>query len=162
MKFFPLAHQEMISYDGHTHMAIITADDLTTAATNTAQKIKLATLPAGSYVKRVTLKLVKAFRNSADNAFNTTAVTVGDNSAANTFITSKELNANAGGLITTPSLQNTAVGPYSAADELDITFNAMVAKALLSVNEGEVHVLAEIYDPSKLSAIKRQSPITTK
>jgi hypothetical protein len=160
-KLFPLALQEISSFAGFTHMAIIDADDLTMATAATAQKIKLGPIPAGAYVHKVELRLVKPFKDASDAAFNTTAVTVGDNTAANTFITTKELNEN-GTEIVVPALQNTSTGPYTAADEIDITFNSMTGKKLVDIDVGEVHLLVQIFDPKRLSDVKALSAITTK
>lgn len=160
-KLQPLALQEISSNAGMTHFAVITADALTTSTANTAQTINMGVVPAGYYVMKSELRLVKPFKDASDAAFNTTTTSLGDGSAVNTHITAKETNEN-GTEIVVPALNNTPVGPYTSADHLDITFNAMAAKKLSDIDVGELHVLVQLFNPKALSDVKRLSPITTK
>lgn len=160
-KLQPLALQEISSYSGMTHFAAITADALTQTTAATAQTITLATIPAGYYVIKSEMRLVKPFKDASDNAFNTTTASLGDGTGVATHIAAKELNEN-GTEITTPQLNNTAVGPYAADSTLTITFNSMAAKSLNNIDVGEVHVLVQLFNPKGLSDVKRLSPITTK
>lgn len=157
----PLALQEISSFSGFTHLAIVTADHLTQATANTVQTIQLGPLPIGIYVYKAEFRPVKAFRNSADAAFNSTTASLGDSAAVTTFITAKQLNAN-GTPIVLPQLMNTPTGPYAAADYVAITFASMAAKSLVNINEGELHILIQLFHPKTLSDVKRLSSITTK
>lgn len=134
---------ETTAIRGFTHRIRLTHEDLTQATANTAQVIPILSVNAGSYVSDCATKLVTAFKNSADAAFNTTAITVGDGGSANRFLTSTELNENGtevyykAGALTSPYV-------YTTADTIDITFNAMSAKALVDLNAGELIVFLNV------------------
>lgn len=157
----PLALHEQAANNGFTHMAVITADDLTQAAANTAQTIKICDLAAGDIVAAVEDNVKTPFQNTADNAFNSTTRSVGDNASATQFTTAAEANAN--GTVVAKKFSNTAVGPYTAASALNVTFNAMVGKALSAINKGEYHVFFRLVRADQLSnAVTAAGIITTK
>lgn len=148
MKLLPLSQAE--AYHGFTHCALFTHADLTETTANTAQAISFA-VPAGTLVQPdLVFVLDQAFRNSADNALNTTALTVGDNAAANTWLTTTELNAN-GSFITSKAGTATAGKAYPAADTLKFTFGSMTGKNLADLNEGQLRVFLTIVPLNKLS-----------
>lgn len=227
MRLYPLSIEEIASNDGFTHMAVLTSDDLTTATANTAQKIKLCGLIIGDIIRKVAIRIVTPFQNTADTAFNTSTVSLGDNTSATHVLAAQETNNNANATFNdgvtntdtslvsataafvagdvgkvvkgagipagttiatrtnattvvlsgattatatsvsitiagrTPTPVSTAevIGSasstvYTAADELDVTFNAMAAKNLNAINQGELHVLFTLYRTTTLSTAK--------
>jgi hypothetical protein len=143
-----------------THQAIVTADDLTQTTANTAQTIKLCDLVAGDINVKVALRVKTPFENTADAAFNTTTVSVGDVAAVNTYLTAAETNKN-GTVVPTRVSTNTAV-VYTAADKVAVTFNAMAAKSLSSINKGELHVFFRLYRIPALEQAASGGNIVTK
>jgi hypothetical protein len=156
----PLSTNEIADNGGYTHIASITADDLTTTTANTAQTIQIATLATGDAIGKVATRIKTNFANTGDNAFNTTTVTVGDNSSVSTHTSAQETNAN--GTVVSEKFSNTLVGPYTAADKIAITFNAMTAKNLNSINVGEIEVLFQIQRIKQLEQAVAASAIKTK
>ena len=121
---------------GYTHKAIVTHADLTETTANTAQSITLATLAAGDVVHSGAYKLVTAFQDTADAAFNTTAVTT--NAAGSALISATETNVNGTEVF---YKAHTATAPLTAtsASTVAASFAAMSAKSLSALNAGEVH-----------------------
>lgn len=156
----PLALHEQAAHRGMTHMSIITADDLTQATANTAQTLKLCDLVAGDIIAAIEDNVIVPFENTADATFNSSTRSAGDNSAVTTFFTAAEANKN--GTVVPKKFSNTAVGPYTAADKVAITFNAMAGKSLSSINKGELHVFFSILRVDQLSKSNTVSLITTK
>lgn len=145
MKIQLLPTEERLAL-GATHRIQLFAEDLTEAAVATAQVIKLLDLGVGSLVRNVYLVNHQPFQNSADPAFNTTTVTVGDGGTANKFVTSTETNAN--GVVVRTKAGTGTQAAYDAAAALNVTVSAMAAKALASLDTGELWVFAEIIDVS--------------
>ena len=121
---------------GYTHKAIVTHTDLTETTANTPQSITLATLAAGDVVHSGAYKLVTAFQDTADAAFNTTAVTT--NAAGSALITATETNVNGTEVF---YKAHTATTPLTAtsASTVAASFAAMSLKSLSALNAGEVH-----------------------
>ena len=124
---------------GYTHKVIITHDDLTTATANTAQIIELLSVAAGDVVNTAAVKVVTAFSDASDTAYNTTTLIVGDDGTTNRFVTSQELNVN-GTEVLYKAATNTAPHAYTAANTVDAVFGSMAAKSLSDIDAGEVHV----------------------
>ena len=124
---------------GYTHKVIITHSDLTTATANTAQTIELLSVAAGDVVNTAAVKVVTAFSDASDTAYNTTTLIVGDDGTTNRFVTSQELNVN-GTEVLYKAATNTAPHAYTAANTVDAVFGSMAAKSLSDIDAGEVHV----------------------
>jgi hypothetical protein len=137
MQVRTLSTNERAEAPGYTHVAIITADDLTQATANTAQTITLLALKAGDQIMRVLWHLIRAFENTADAAFNSDTVSVGDTAAVTTHLAAAEANVNGTEIIYRTG--NTVV-LYTAADILTVTFNSMAAKSLVNLNRGELRL----------------------
>ena len=125
---------------GYTHVVIITADDLTTTATNTAQAFTVA-LKTGDQILRMAWYLITPFQNTGDAAFNSDTISLGDNASATTHLSAAEANAN--GTYVTWRTGNTVV-LYTAADTFKITVNSMTGKALNNINRGELRIFVAI------------------
>lgn len=150
----------MAAHRGMTHMAIATADDLSQTTAATAQTITVCNLVAGDVIGAVEDNVIVPFENTADPAFNTTTRTLGDNTGVATHTAAAEANKN--GTVVTKKYSNTAVGPYTAADKLAVTFNAMAAKNLNAINKGELHIFYSLLRVDQLSKSNTISLITTK
>jgi hypothetical protein len=132
---------ETKSATGYTHKAIVTHTDLTETTANTAQSITLLTLAAGDVVHSGAYKLVTPFQDTADAAFNTTAVTT--NAAGSALISATETNVNGTEVF---YKAHTATAPLAAtsASTVAASFAAMSAKSLSALNAGEVHLFFSV------------------
>lgn len=128
---------------GFTHMVEITHDDLTQSTNATAQTIQALPLNPGDLVQEVATKLVETFEDTADSANNTNTVEVGDDASSARFLAAQELNKN-GSFVNYKAGTGTRLA-YTAADTLDVKFNAPAAgKNLLALNKGKLHVFVRI------------------
>jgi hypothetical protein len=157
----PLALHEMAAHRGMTHMSIITADDLTNTTAAAAQSITLCNLVAGDIVAAIEDNVIVPFENTADAAFNNSTRSAGD-TATGVAAYYAATQANKNGTVVTKNYSNTAVGPYTAADGIRVTFNSMAAKSLSSLNKGELHVFFSLLRVDQLSKSNTVSLITTK
>jgi len=132
-----------------THKIVVTHADLTEAAANTAQTIALLSVEAGDVVTHAATKLVTPFENTADSAYNTTTLIVGDDGSTNRFMSSTELNVN-GTEVYWKAGTNTAGFAYTAANTVDAVFGSMAAKSLSNLNAGEVHIFLHVAKLSDL------------
>ena len=143
MFVYPLSSQESRLY---THKIVLTHADLTETATNTAQTIPVLSLAIGDVVSAAAYRLVTAFTDASDAAFNVTSITVGDGGAVARYIPSKELNSNGTEIINWATSQATSTIPYAylAADNVDVVFTSMAAKSLVDIDAGEVHIYLSV------------------
>jgi hypothetical protein len=150
----PLSTNERAETPGFTHVAIITANDLTQATAAAAQVFSVCGVKAGDIIYRSVGVPVVPFQNTLDAGFNSDTVSFGDATLITQHFAATEAN-NAGPL---RIMGNTAV-LYTAANTLQIGVNSMAAKSLANINRGEYHVffcLSRTDDVSK--AIARTGP----
>lgn len=121
--------------------------DITQATANTAQTLDLFPILAGQIVVRVWFKLRVPFKNSADAAFNTTTMSLGDTSGVAALLAAQETNENGTEILC--AVSSTAKA-YPAADTARVTFNSMAAKSLVNLDTGIVDIFHEILDLPKL------------
>ncbi len=126
---------------GFTDRFIVAKTDLTDAVAGEAQTLVLAVLPIGTLVGAVAVRLTTAF-NSADAAYVSTALTVGDDGTANLFLTSQELNAQ--GTTVFNKAGTGTLKAYDAANNLKATFTPTAAKKLADLTSGQVTILARL------------------
>ena len=124
---------------GYTHKIVLTHEDITEAAANTAQTIELLDVAAGDVVHTAAVKLVTAFSDASDTSFNSTTLIVGDDGSTNRYVTSQELNVN-GSEVLYKAATNTAPHAYTAANTVDAVIGSMAAKSLSDLDAGEVHI----------------------
>jgi hypothetical protein len=154
----PLTTNERAETPGFTHVAILIAADLTNPTAAAAQTFDLFGLKAGDIVLRVAGVPVVPFQNSADAAFNSNTVSVGDVGGVATLMTAAEANEN-GTEVT--GFGNTPV-IYATTNTLRVTVNSMAAKSLININRGEYHVFISLCRLANVSnAIARTSPTKT-
>lgn len=127
---------------GATHRIKVLESDLTQATAATAQALTLLAIPAGAIVRNVYAVNHQTFAATADAAFNTTALTIGDGTTADKFLASMELNAN--GTVVRTKAGTGAQEGFDAAGSLVATFAAMAAKSLVNLNQGELWVFVEL------------------
>lgn len=142
MKVYQLSNEEKLL--GFTHRVELTHADLTETVANTAQTIALIALGINQLVTRCATRLVTAFKNSADAAFNTTTLIVGDDGSTNRYLASQELNENG-----TEVLCKGGTGTiyaYEVANTVDAVFGSMAAKSLVDLDTGEVHIYLHVCD----------------
>jgi hypothetical protein len=158
VKLTPFTENEIASMAGRwTHYAIVDVllGDLTVSATNTVQTFTLYTPVANDWLKDVGAIVTEQFQNTADAAYNSTTITVGDTGDIDQFIASQEMNKNG---TVVPAGYNTGDAlPFTstAANILAvvITIGSMSGKALTSLNKGRVVVLFNLFrPPSSLTA----------
>jgi len=139
----PLTTNERAETPGFTHVARITADDLTQGTLGAAQTIDLATLAKNDIILRVAGYIRVPFQNTLDGAFNTTTVSIGDTSGVAALAAAGEANAN-GTFVNILGLVLPGGKIYTAADTFRVTFNSMAGKALMNLNRGEYYVFVAI------------------
>jgi hypothetical protein len=155
MTFQELAGPEKVNL--FTHRIVGTANDLSQATVTTAQAFNFA-IPLGATINQVELRLIIPFQNTADAAFISDTVSVGDTSLATKWVSAVECNLN-GAYITTPQFSATLGGPYAANQNIVVTFNAPTAgKALANINRGELHIYVQIQNPAALSSMQLATP----
>lgn len=164
MRFWPLTTNER-GEQNYTHVIEITADDLTTTTANTAQTITTPLVMfVGDHIPRVTTHIQTTFKNSADAAFNTDTMSVGDSvGGVATVLAAVELNAN-GTFVTdkTAIPSGLPATGFTAATTLTVTFNAMAAKNLNALNTGDVFIYILLDRASQLATAASSGPILTK
>ena len=149
----PLTTQERAEMPGYTHVAIVTADDLTQVTAAAAQAITLCALKKGDIILRAIGDPVDPFRNTADAAFNSDTVSLGDSGSATRHLAATEANLNGTYL---KVIGNTAF-LYTAVDSLILTVNSMAGKSLVNINRGEYHAFFALCRSSFVSnAIARK------
>jgi len=156
----PLAAQELAAHPGCTHMAIITADDLTTTAVTTAQLLKLCDLVAGDVIIRVEDYLVVPFEVVGTPGTDSLTRSIGDNAGVATWTAATESNVNGTEVLNVFSA--TAPKLYTAADKVAVNFIPKTGTSTAQVNKGELHVFFGILRVSQLSKGNTQSIISTK
>lgn len=132
---------------GFTHCFSFGEGDLTETTANTAQAFTVA-IPVNTIIKDCLVLLDVPFEDTADAAFNSTAVTVGDSGSATRFMSATELNVN-GTEITIKKMSGSATA-YPAADTLSISFASMAAKSLSSLNKGKVRIYVNMVKQNQI------------
>ena len=158
MRFAPLTIEERAASQ-MTHRLDFDVSDIPAGiATNTAYTFNTAPLPllrAGMVVKRIHFYLTTPLKNSADAAYNTTTINLGEAGSATRWMSAVELNENGTEVITTfPGAAENTI--YTANSQIALTLNSMAAKTLSSLNTGKFYCLFNIEagaDPAK-----RQNP----
>lgn len=128
-----------------THVVELTHEDLTESTANTAQTIEILDVEAGHAVINAATRLVTPFEDSSDAAFNTTALTVGDGTDPDQFITSQELNEN-GTEVDYALMVSGGAQAFQVADTVDAVFGSMSAKSLSNIDTGKVLIYLQVVD----------------
>lgn len=134
---------------GFTHKAIVTHADLTESTADTDQTIALLSVAAGDVVEKAAIKLVTAFADASDSAFNDTKVQVGDDSDTDEYIAATQVNVNGTEVLFAANV-NTVPYAYTAANTVDLLVESMTDKSLSDLDAGELHVYLAV---QKLASI---------
>jgi hypothetical protein len=136
---------------GFSHKAIVLHSDLSEAASNTAQSVTLLAVEPGDIVHAAAVKLVTAFENTADTAFNVTTLAVGDDDV-DRFVDEHEVNKNGTEVLFASEIADSTPAVYTSASTgpLTATFMSMAGKNLAALDAGEAHIYLGI---TKLSDI---------
>ena len=124
---------------GFTHKSVVTHTDLTESDADTDQTIALLSVVAGDVVQKAAFKLVTAFSDASDAAFNDTQVQVGDGNDTDEYIAATQVNENGTEVLFAANV-NTVPFAYTAADTVDILVESMTAKSLSNLDAGEIHI----------------------
>lgn len=149
MKLYELPNETKLN--GFTHKAIITHADLTEATANTAQSVTLLEVEAGDIVQAAAVKLVTAFEDASDNAFNVTTLAIGDDDV-DEFVDEFETNKNGTEVFYAGEIADSTPKVYtvSSTGPITATFMSMAAKSLSDIDAGEAHVYLKIAKLSEL------------
>ena len=134
---------------GFTHKAVVTHSDITESTADTDQTIALLSVAAGDVVEKAAYKLVTAYSDASDAAFNDTKVQVGDGGDTDRFIAATQVNVN-GTEVLFAANANTTAYAYTAADTVDLLVESMSAKSLSDLDAGEIHIYLAV---TKLSSL---------
>jgi hypothetical protein len=146
MIFTELPIEERVK--GFSHVLSFDHTDLTQATANTAQALDVA-IPAGSSIRGSQIRIDVPFENTADAAFDSTAITVGDAGSATRHLASTQANANG----TVVPLRTAAVQhDYTAADVVKVTVGSMSGKSLSNLNKGAARVFVDLILPRQQRA----------
>ena len=124
---------------GFTHKSVVTHTDLTESTADTDQTIALLSVVAGDVVEKAAYKLVTAFSDASDAAFNDTQVQVGDGNDTDEYIAATQVNENGTEVLFAANV-NTVPFAYTAADTVDLLVESMTAKSLSNLDAGEIHI----------------------
>jgi hypothetical protein len=128
---------------GYNYRFVITHEDLTEAADNTAQDITLITLPAYSVVKSAATYLKTPFQLVGTTAYNNNVLIVGDSGNDDRYIASQQVNVN-GTEILAQAHPSTTPFANVAATAVVAKFASMAAYSLADLDAGEVHIYLEV------------------
>lgn len=105
--------------------------------------VGLPSFKASDIVRRVELHLTVPLQNTADAAFNTTTLSLGDAGLATRYISASETNLNGTEVIDViPGAATNFIN--TAAAQLQLTLNSMAAKTLSSLNKGQFYILFDL------------------
>lgn len=150
----PLSEQEQAAHDGYTHLATIGVAELTDTVAGEAQTLDIGNCPVGGQVK-ISAHLPTPF-DSADAAYDTMALTIGDGTTPNSYLASMELNVRGTEVI---DKTGSLVGPTTSTVVTPIrcTFTPKAAKKLSDLTTGLLYLFVKLVDPHQLDALKGAS-----
>lgn len=164
MRCYPLTTNERAE-TSYTWVIEVTADDLTTTATNTAQTLT-TTIPiaAGDFCASAGHYLTTPFKDADDAAFNTSTASIGDSvGGVATIYAALEMNVNGTEVLYKHvACSSTALSGFTSAAYVTVTFNSMSAKALKDIDTGLVYFFIQLYKPSVLAGVFESGPLLTK
>jgi hypothetical protein len=145
MKFAPCVDEERST--GWTHRLDFSYQDIPAGIANNTSKVWAAgflpAVAASDIIKRVEYHLTTPFQNTADAAFNSDTVSLGDATTATRFINASEANLNGTEVLDVfPGAVENVI--YTAAGQLQLTLNSMAAKSISNLNRGQAYILFHI------------------
>jgi hypothetical protein len=141
-KFYPQISDE-VAQQTYTHEFDFSYLDIPAGiAVNTSQVFLLPKVIAGDEVIELGIRLLSTFQNTADAAFNSVTIDIGDDVSPTTYATALNIG------LTTPIVFNHIPDKnnvYSAAHQLQIRLNSMAAKSLSNLNAGQLWIRWNIF-----------------
>jgi hypothetical protein len=136
---------------GYTHKFVVTHADLTKTDANSPQSVTLLSLDQGDVIANAAYKLVTAFEDASDSAFNVTTLAVGDDDV-DEFIDEAEVNKNGTKIFYAGPVADSIPKVYNAATDgpVTATFMSMADKSLSDIDAGEVHIFLHVAKLSDL------------
>ena len=144
----PLITNEVIMQNQFTHYMEIKVGDIPAGiAVNTPYVFNFGTVYTYNRVNNCLLVVQQPFEDTADAAFNTTTISVGEAAAPTGYINAAECNKNAGALVKAAWKTGAITFPkdYATPTILSFTINAMAAKTVSNLKKGSVIILFDIF-----------------
>lgn len=162
MKFAPIVNEEKTSSGGMTHRLDFSYQDIPAgvalAAVNTFNALPLPKLQLNDVISKSLLVFTELFQNTADNAFNTTTISVGlVTGGVAALVAAAESNANGTSVaVTTPGVATPAVPikNATAGNQVTLTINSQTGKSISNLNRGKGYVLFSIDRPLDQARVK--------
>ena len=120
----------------------LTHADLDLTTNSTAQTLELMDLAAGDVVLDCAVRVKTAFKDSADAAFNTLGIEVGDGGDVDRYLASQEVNENGTEVLTKVGTGTRLA--YNAADTVDIVVTPTSGKNVAALTTGELMVYLRV------------------
>ena len=156
----PLTENERAMFPGFTHSFTVDVKngDVTQSTTNTAQTWNVYTETIGDRIRHVAAICTEKLANSADAAFNSSALTVGEADDEDNFIASQELNTNGSAVQFGYDTGDALPLTVASSKVIHVVLNSMSGKALSNLNKGKFVVLFDIFSPSPVLGLRPQTP----
>jgi hypothetical protein len=138
----PIPLSDLESAQGFNFACKVTHEDLDLTTNSTAQTLELLDLAPGDIVLDCAVRVLTPFQNSADGAFNTLGIEVGDGGDVDRFLASQEVNVN-GTEVLTKAGTGTRLA-YNAADTVDIVVTPTSGKNVAALTAGDLVVYLRI------------------
>jgi len=150
LKLTPLVLEEVVGQRQYTHYCEVkfnTAEVAAMSTVNTAVVIPLSTAYKYNRIDDCCLIVQQPFEDTADAAYNSTTISVGETGTPTGYINAAECNKNAGGLVKSAYKTGAITVPkdYAADTGLVVTVNAMAAKALSNLKKGSAIILFRLF-----------------
>ena len=143
-KITPLLGEQQQAKLADFEVEVSYLDYISQTTVNTAKALTVGAVSAKTSLRLVSFELVTPFDNTADAAFNSHTVNVGDGGSATRFANAVEANKNGTTVYLSHGTGTAQV--YTAADSIIVTLNSMAAKALSSLNKGLLRLYFKAYD----------------
>jgi hypothetical protein len=143
-KITPLLGEGQQSKLADLEVEVTFADFTSQATANTALAITVGPIAAKTSYNLVSAELVTPFEDTADAAFNSNTVNVGDTGSAVRHLSALQINKNG-----TPVFLNHGTGTrqlYTTADSIIVTLNSMAGKSLSTLKKGILRLYFKAYD----------------
>lgn len=141
-KFYPQIEGE-VAQQTYTHEFDFSYLDIPAGiAVNTSQVFLLPKVVAGDEVIELGIRLLQTFQNTADAAFNSVTIDIGDDVSPTTYATALTIGLTTPLVFTHVPDKNNV---YTAAHQLQIRLNSMAAKSLSNLNKGQLWIKWTIF-----------------
>lgn len=143
-KITPLLGEQQQAKLADFELEVPFTDFLSQTTANTALAVTVGAIASRTSYLLVSAELVTPFQDTADAAFNSNTISVGDTGSATRHLNALQVNANG-----TPVWLSHGTGTrqlYTAADSIIVTLNSMAAKSLSNLKRGLIRFYFKAYD----------------